>query len=43
MLVLCKCSTKNVLNYIVLQQFREAESKNPMKASKKGAPSAGKK
>ncbi|MEO8213530.1 MAG: 50S ribosomal protein L3 [Myxococcales bacterium] len=42
-LVLVKGSTKNVRKYIVPQQIREAESKNPMKASKKGAPSAGKK
>ena len=42
-LVLVKGSTKNVRKYIVPQQIREAESKNPMKASKKGAPSGGKK
>ncbi|MBC8133149.1 MAG: 50S ribosomal protein L3 [Deltaproteobacteria bacterium] len=42
-LVLVKGSTKNVRKYIVPQLVKEAESKNPMKASKKGAPSSGKK
>lgn len=42
-LVLVKGSTKNVRKYIVPQLVREAESKNPMKASKKGAPQGGKK
>jgi large subunit ribosomal protein L3 len=40
-LVLVKGSTKNVRKYIVPQLVREAESKNPMKASKKGAPQGG--
>jgi large subunit ribosomal protein L3 len=39
-LVLVKGSTKNVRKYIVPQLVKEAESKNPMKASKKGAPAA---
>jgi large subunit ribosomal protein L3 len=42
-LVLVKGSTKNVRKYIVPQMIKEVESKNPMKASKKGAPAAGKK
>ena len=42
-LVLVKGSTKNVRKYIVPQMIKEAESKNPMKASKKGAPAAAKK
>jgi large subunit ribosomal protein L3 len=40
-LVLVKGSTKNVRKYIVPQLVKEAESKNPMKASKKGAPQGG--
>jgi large subunit ribosomal protein L3 len=40
-LVLVKGSMKDVRKYIVPQLVKEAESKNPMKASKKGAPSAG--
>ena len=39
-LVLVKGSMKDVRKYIVPQLVKEAESKNPMKASKKGAPSA---
>jgi len=37
-LVLLKGSTKNVKKYIVPRPIKEAESKNPMKASKKGQP-----
>jgi large subunit ribosomal protein L3 len=40
-LVLVKGSVKDVRKYIVPRIVKEAESKNPMKASKKGAPSAG--
>jgi len=40
-LVLVKGSVKDVRKYIVPRQVKEAESKNPMKASKKGAPTAG--
>lgn len=40
-LVLVKGSMKDVRKYIVPQLVKEAESKNPMKASKKGAPTAG--
>jgi len=40
-LVLVKGSTKNVRKFIVPQLVKEAESKNPMKASKKGAPTSG--
>ena len=40
-LVLVKGSMKDVRKYIVPQLVKEAESKNPMKASKKGAPAAG--
>ena len=40
-LVLVKGSMKNVRKFIVPQIIKEAESKNPMKASKKGAPQAG--
>jgi large subunit ribosomal protein L3 len=40
-LVLVKGSMKDVRKFIVPQILREAESKNPMKASKKGAPAAG--
>ena len=39
-LVLLKGSTKNVKKYIVPQAIKEVESKNPMKASKKGAPAS---
>jgi hypothetical protein len=35
-LVLLKGSTKDVKKYIVPQVQKEVESKNPMKASKKG-------
>jgi large subunit ribosomal protein L3 len=38
-LVLLKGSTKNVKKYIVPRPMKEAESKNPMKASKKGTTS----
>jgi large subunit ribosomal protein L3 len=38
-LVLLKGSTKNVKKYVVPRAIKEVESKNPMKASKKGAPS----
>lgn len=41
--VLVKGSMKDVRKYIVPRLVKEAESKNPMKASKKGAPQAGKK
>jgi large subunit ribosomal protein L3 len=37
-LVLLKGSTKNVKKYVVPRPVKEAESKNPMKASKKGQP-----
>ena len=40
-LVLIKGSVKDVKKYIVPRQIKEVESKNPMKASKKGAPAAG--
>jgi large subunit ribosomal protein L3 len=40
-LVLIKGSVKDVRKYIVPRPVKEAESKNPMKASKKGAPQAG--
>jgi len=40
-LVLVKGSVKDVRKYVVPRIVKEAESKNPMKASKKGAPSAG--
>jgi large subunit ribosomal protein L3 len=40
-LVLIKGSVKDVKKYVVPQAYKEVESKNPMKASKKGAPSAG--
>jgi large subunit ribosomal protein L3 len=40
-LVLVKGSVKDVRKYIVPRQVKEAESKNPMKASKKGAPQSG--
>ena len=40
-LVLVKGSMKDVRKYIVPQMVKEVESKNPMKASKKGAPAAG--
>ncbi len=39
-LVLIKGSVKDVKKYIVPRQIKEVESKNPMKASKKGAPGA---
>jgi large subunit ribosomal protein L3 len=39
-LVLIKGSVKDVKKYVVPRQIKEIESKNPMKASKKGAPSA---
>ena len=42
-LVLVKGSVKDVRKYIVPRQVKEAESKNPMKASKKGAPQGGSK
>jgi large subunit ribosomal protein L3 len=42
-LVLLKGSTKDVKKYIVPQAQKEVESKNPMKASKKGATQAAKK
>jgi large subunit ribosomal protein L3 len=42
-LVLLKGSTKDVKKYVVPQIQKEAESKNPMKASKKGAAQAAKK
>jgi large subunit ribosomal protein L3 len=42
-LVLVKGSVKDVRKFIVPQLVKEAESKNPMKASKKGAPQGGKK
>jgi large subunit ribosomal protein L3 len=37
-LVLLKGSTKNVKKYVTRQPVKEVESKNPMKASKKGQP-----
>ena len=40
-LVLIKGSVKDVKKYIVPRAVREVESKNPMKASKKGAPQGG--
>ena len=40
-LVLVKGSVKDVRKYVVPRQVKEAESKNPMKASKKGAPQGG--
>jgi len=40
-LVVVKGSTKDVRKFIVPQLVKEAESKNPMKASKKGAPQGG--
>jgi large subunit ribosomal protein L3 len=40
-LVLVKGSVKDVRKYVVPRPAKEIESKNPMKASKKGAPSAG--
>jgi large subunit ribosomal protein L3 len=42
-LVLIKGSVKDVKKYIVPRAIKEAESKNPMKASKKGAPQGGSK
>jgi large subunit ribosomal protein L3 len=39
-LVLIKGSVKDVKKYVVPRQIKEIESKNPMKASKKGAPGA---
>jgi large subunit ribosomal protein L3 len=42
-LVLIKGSVKDVKKYVTPRQIKEIESKNPMKASKKGAPAAGKK
>ncbi|HEY4183859.1 MAG TPA: 50S ribosomal protein L3 [Polyangia bacterium] len=39
-LILVKGSVKDVRKYIVPRLVKEAESKNPMKASKKGAPAA---
>jgi large subunit ribosomal protein L3 len=42
-LVLIKGSVKDVKKYIVPRQIKEVESKNPMKASKKGAAQAAKK
>jgi large subunit ribosomal protein L3 len=39
-LVLIKGSVKDVKKYVVPRQLKEIESKNPMKASKKGAPAA---
>jgi large subunit ribosomal protein L3 len=42
-LVLIKGSVKDVKKYVVPRQIKEVESKNPMKASKKGAPAAAKK
>jgi hypothetical protein len=38
--VLVKGSVKDVNKYVVPRQIKEIESKNPMKASKKGAPAA---
>jgi large subunit ribosomal protein L3 len=42
-LVLIKGSVKDVKKYIVPRAIKEVESKNPMKASKKGAPQGGSK
>ena len=42
-IVLIKGSVKDVKKYVVPRAIKEVESKNPMKASKKGAPSAAKK
>jgi len=42
-LVVVKGSMKDVKKYIVPRQVKEIESKNPMKASKKGAPQGGSK
>jgi large subunit ribosomal protein L3 len=42
-LVLIKGSVKDIKKYVVPRQIKEVESKNPMKASKKGAPAAAKK
>jgi len=42
-LVVVKGSTKDVRKYVVPRPVKEAESKNPMKASKKGAPQGGSK
>jgi large subunit ribosomal protein L3 len=42
-LVLIKGSVKDVKKYVTPRQIKEIESKNPMKASKKGAPAAAKK
>jgi hypothetical protein len=39
--VLIKGSVKDVKKYIVPRAVKEVESKNPMKASKKGAPQGG--
>jgi large subunit ribosomal protein L3 len=39
-LVLIKGSVKDIKKYVVPRQIKEVESKNPMKASKKGAPAA---
>ena len=39
-IVLIKGSVKDVKKYVVPRQIKEVESKNPMKASKKGAPAA---
>jgi len=39
-IVLVKGSVKDVRKYVVPRQIKEIESKNPMKASKKGAPAA---
>jgi large subunit ribosomal protein L3 len=39
-LVIVQVSVKDVAKYIVPRQIKEVESKNPMKASKKGAPAA---
>ena len=40
-IVLIKGSVKDVNKYIVPRAIKEVESKNPMKAAKKGAPSSG--
>jgi large subunit ribosomal protein L3 len=42
-LILIKGSVKDVKKYVVPRQIKEIESKNPMKASKKGAAAAAKK
>jgi large subunit ribosomal protein L3 len=39
--VLIKGSVKDVKKYVVPRAIKEVESKNPMKASKKGAPTTG--